>query len=387
MLGTHAGRVRSQQPTFVSRDPAQYSHGIMMDAPRVAEMPGRLVAQALAGAWRENAAQFACSPAQLDSIKRQLLGSGAAGLGWHRVRNTNLRTSPTAVLLQQAYRLQVLHAGLHEIEIEQVIELLGQAGLRPLLIKGRAATEFYPDRALRPYGDIDLCFEPAQYPTAAEVLTGPQGKAFNVDPHNGLDRFYGISTGDLFERSKVLKIGKAEVRVPCFEDHLRILCIHFLKHGAWRPLSLCDVAAALESRPDSVDWDRCLGADKRRQNWVACAIGLAHELLEARLDDIPVTARAARLPGWLIPAVLRQWENPYPEYNETTEFLLAHVKSPSKLRSELGKRWPNPIRATMYFGATFNDFPRLPFQLFSFVTQGARFLARLPQPANKTSPV
>ena len=37
------------------------------------------------------------------------------------------------------------------------------------------------------------------------------------------------------------------------------------------------------------------------------------------------------------------------------------------------------IRATMYFGAPFNEFPRLPFQIGNFVSLGARFLARLPK--------
>ena len=189
----------------------------------------------------------------------------------------------------------------------------------------------------------------------------------------------GLSLDELLTRSQMMRVGKIEVRIPCFEDHLRILCIHFLKHGAWRPLSLCDVAAALELRPDSLDWDRCLGRNKRRADWVACTIGLAHQLLGARIDGVPVVARADRLPRWLVPAVLRQWENPYPEWNETTELLVTHLRKPSRLKKEIGKRWPNPIRATMYFGAAFNEIPRLPFQLCSFVSQGARFLARLPK--------
>lgn len=351
-----------------------------MAEPRGGKTPGKLVAHVLSGAWRETPPELDCSAAELDSVTPQLLGSGAGALGWRHISSdAPLRTSPAGVRLQQAYRLQTLYAGLHEIAIEQAIKLLRAAGVEPLLVKGRAAAELYPERGLRPYGDIDLCFEKDQYQTALAVLDSPEGRAFNVDPHDGLEGFYGLSLDEVLARSETIKVGKIQVRIPCFEDHLRILCIHFLKHGAWRPLSLCDVAAAVESPPAGIDWDRCLGRDKRRADWVACTIGLANQLLGARLDDAPLEARAARLPGWLIPAVLRQWEKPYPESNETPEPLLAHVRKPSRLKAELGKRWPNPISATMYFDAPFNEFPRFPLQLCSFVSQGARFLARLPK--------
>jgi hypothetical protein len=301
-------------------------------------------------------------------------------LGWRRISGTPLRTSPGGLKLQQAYRLQSLYAGLHEEEIEQVIELLRAAAVVPLLIKGRAAAELYPERGLRPYGDIDLCFESGDYAKALDLLTSPEGIAFNVDPHNGLDQVYGLSLSDLIARSQAMKVGKVELRVPCFEDHLHILCIHFLKHGAWRPLSLCDVAAALESRPESVDWDRCLGRNKRRADWVACTIGLAHQLLGAIVKGTPVAQRAANLPRWLVPAVLKQWETPYPQSNETTELMIVHLKKRRVgVINEIGKRWPNPIRATVYFRARFNELPRLPFQVLTFASQAARFLAGLPR--------
>jgi hypothetical protein len=288
------------------------------------------------------------------------------------------RTSPAAVKLQQAYRLQTLYSGLHEVEIEQVIKMLAAAGLDPLLIKGRVAAALYPERGLRPYGDIDLCFESDQYQTARTVLNTPVGKAFNVDVHDGIDAVYGLSFSEVIARASMMKVGKVEVRVPCFEDHLRILCIHFLKHGAWRPLGLCDIAAALESRREDIDWDRCFGSEKRIVNWMACTIGLAHRLLGANCDG-PRFARPKNLLRWLAPAVLRQWERPYPDWNETPAFFKFDLRKPAVLKSEIRKRWPNPIRATISFGGPLNEFPRLPFQLGNFISQGLRFLARLPR--------
>jgi hypothetical protein len=52
-----------------------------------AESSGRLVAQALAGAWRSTPPALELSPAELDRIAPQLLKSGAGALGWWRVRN------------------------------------------------------------------------------------------------------------------------------------------------------------------------------------------------------------------------------------------------------------------------------------------------------------
>jgi arylsulfatase len=70
---------------------------------------------------------------------------------------------------------------------------------------------------------------------------------------------------------------------------------------------LCDVAVAFESRPEDLDWDLVLGSDQRRADWVACTIGLAHQLLGATIDGTPVAARSARLPKWLVPSVLAGW--------------------------------------------------------------------------------
>jgi len=351
-----------------------------MSDPRAVQTPGRLVAHVLYGSWRQTPAEVDFTAEDLDAVTPQLLGSGAGALGWRRISGTTLRTSPGGLKLQQAYRLQSLYAGLHEEEIEQVTELLRAAAVVPLLIKGRAAAELYPERGLRPYGDIDLCFESGDYAKALAVLASPEAITFNVDPHDGLDQVYGLNLRDLMARSQSMKVGNLELRVPCFEDHLHILCIHFLKHGGWRPLSLCDVAAALESRPESVDWDRCLGRNKRRADWVACTIGLAHQLLGAAVEGTPVDQRAANLPRWLVPAVLKQWETPYPQSNETTELMITHLKKRRVgVINEIGKRWPNPIRATVYFRARFNELPRLPFQVLTFASQAARFLAGLPR--------
>jgi len=74
---------------------------------------GKLVATALAGAWRASPPPHApsFSPAALTEITPLLLRTGAASLGWWRVRSSELHTSAAAHELRQAYRMYTLQAG------------------------------------------------------------------------------------------------------------------------------------------------------------------------------------------------------------------------------------------------------------------------------------
>jgi hypothetical protein len=326
--------------------------------------------------------------------------------------------------LHDAYRQARLAALVHEQEIKHVLSLLRAVDIEPVLVKGWAIARLYPDRALRPYGDIDLCVRPDQFEKAAAALKSLESIAGHyVDLHSGFgevgrsrrqgqaavlprlgrrtvrkgyafplavssteatpQEFGGAASGteesggkaepyrtvwrqsravklnlrtkddwdELFARSRLVPLGDEQVRVLCDEDHLRILCLHLLRSGAWRPLWLCDVALLLEkvqspmskvqsqirtgSRPGSpagqprwgggsdrvglvqspmskvqgpgFDWDVCLGSDPLYADWVAVTIGLAHQLLGVEVKDTPVAERAKHLPRWLVPAVLKQW--------------------------------------------------------------------------------
>lgn len=79
-----------------------------------------------------------------------------------------------------------------------------------------------------------------------------------------------------------------------------------MREGAWRPLWLFDVAAALESCPGDFDWNYCL-REKRQAGPVVNAIGLAQRLLGVRIEGIPEALRLHKQPRWLIPTVLNEW--------------------------------------------------------------------------------
>jgi hypothetical protein len=149
------------------------------------------------------------------------------------------------------------------------------------------------------------------------------------------------------------------------EDHLVVLIRHFLRHNAWRPMWLCDIATAVESRPTDFDWDRCLSRPRHQRGWVACTLGLAHELLGAHLDGTPFAGRARHLPTWLVPAVLRQWDRCLGpgERERVVHYCASHWQHPMQIFRQACERWDMPIAATMAFHGPFNEFPRLPFQL------------------------
>ena len=256
------------------------------------------------------------------------------------------------------------------------ITLLRSAGVEPLLVKGWAVARLYPERGLRPYGDIDLCVRPEQYATAVAALAAPAAETVAVDLHNGLPQLHRASLDDVYGRSQLVPLGDFDVRILGPEDHLRYMCIHMLQHGAYRALWLCDIAVVLESLPEDFDWEYLLRGDRRPADWVACTVGLAHQLLGAGLDRIPTAERDRHLPRWLLPSVLRQWSK---EEHYMDSGSIAHsFRHPAQLLKGLRLRWPNPIQATVHVGGPFNELPRLPFQLLECVLRTAYFITQVP---------
>lgn len=335
-----------------------------------------LMADALAGAWRAAPPAACVSAEELARVAPLLTASGAGALGWWKIRHTPLANAAPAAALREAYRFQTIRAALHEHEVERVFRLLADAGLDALLVKGWAAARAYPAQGLRPSGDVDVCVHPSQLARAAEVLKDADAW---VDLHAGFGEDEQRDFDELYERAQSFRLGAAAVRVPCAEDHLRLLCLHMLRHGAWRPLWLCDVAAALEARPHDFDWTRFKGRDARRARWVACALGLAGELLGARVGETPLAQESQRLPRWLVPAVLAEWQRPFATAHGTARHrapMASYLRRPAGALRDLRNRWPSPVAATVRVGGPFNGLPRLPFQLGHGLARAAHFLAR-----------
>jgi hypothetical protein len=338
----------------------------------------RLIAAALTRAWHTDPPPLDLTTDQLSRISPLLLQSGAAGLVWWRARLSTLKDTEPARDLHDAFRSQVLQSVLREQELSVVFKCMRQAGVEPILIKGWATSRLYPREGLRPQGDIDLIVPPDRISAAESVLNSPECQPYNVDlEHREFARLAAPALDDLYHRSRLVDLGDVQVRVLGPEDHLLFLCLHNLRHGAWRPLWLCDIATELEVRPDDFDWDLIL-RNRQERDCVESAVGLAHLLIGARVDDTPIARKAETLPGWLIAAVLKQWENSNPmahaPFNHLTP-MASHIQNPVGMLRGLIARWPDPIQATISVGGPFNNLPRLPFQVFNCLKRAAGFLS------------
>ena len=252
--------------------------------------------------------------------------------------------------------------------------LLRSEGIEPLLAKGWAVTRLYPGPGLRSSTDIDLCVRAQQRSMAADRLSDLVAQGCWLDLHTEfrpLDR----AVKEFYLHSQLVPLGEAEIRVLGPEDQLRLLCLHMLYHGVFRPVWLCDLGMALESLPCDFDWNYFLSGKHRNSDGVLCALVLAHRLLGARLpENSPLALRERHLPDWLVPSVLEQWG--MMEHYMYSLPMAFHLRHPKGFFKALRLRWPNPIQATARVGGPFNEFPRLLFQIAECFQRTGKFLVK-----------
>ncbi len=332
---------------------------------------GALVSSLLAGSWRSSPPPLTMTPTDVEALVPLFLSSGAAPLAWWRIFHSRLPTQPFQKL-RQAYRLSAIQSLVREHQIAEIMETLGSHGLVPLLGKGLAAARLYPEPGLRPYGDFDLYVPERQYEDVRARLQREKATLASIDLHRGFAEVDDRPSEELYRRSQSITIEGVKVFLFGPEDHLRLLCLHTLRHGVVRPLWLCDIAAALESLPEGFDWDYFFSGCSRRTEAVRCALLLAHTLFGVSLDGVPLVKSDHELPRWIISSVLHHWGTPY-RPRIPTEYAL---RSPRVLLGEIGRKWPNPIEATMALRAGFTNVPRFPIQLIDCLVRTVRLLRR-----------
>ncbi|MFL6337285.1 MAG: nucleotidyltransferase family protein [Pyrinomonadaceae bacterium] len=337
-----------------------------------------MLAEALAGSWRVSPPGPELSCEELARVVPLLEGSGASALAWWKVRGSALEGCAAAESLRQSYRRQTLQSALQEWEVEHVFGLLRTNGVEPVLLKGWAAAVLYPERGLRPTGDIDLCVRPERYEAARAALWGPGRLGTSVtDLKHDCKALSGAGGWDaLYARTRLVDLNGSRIRLLGREDQLRFLCLHLLRHSGYRPVWLCDVAAALESAPADFDWEVALGDDALRRNWVACVIDLARGLLGARRGGMPEEAQTTRAPSWLVAEVLRQWERPTTADHLPREPMAVSLRHPARALPALLGRWPDPIEALVGLNQPFDERARLPRQFKFYAVRSADFLRR-----------
>ncbi len=309
---------------------------------------GVLTARALRGAWRVEPPPTTLSRADLDRVVPHLLATGTGALGWRAVRgDPDLAETPPAQRLADAHRLHRLHAGLHDRRLDAVLDLCDGLGIDPLLVKGWTIARRYPERGLRPYGDIDLVLPRAEQARLGRSLStlGHDARTGEVD----LLHAFVLSDGDGIEalnaRSRRVPFGERSVRVLSVEDELRLVCLHYLRAGGWRSLSLCDVALVFEARCTGLDWTLVL-PDARRSQWVYVAAGLAEDLLGTDLSGTPLDGAEREVPAWARRHVLRGFADTPVDRRAAPRF--APTANPASLLRQARERWPDALELTLH---------------------------------------
>jgi hypothetical protein len=351
------------EPLFV-RQPAR---GLRTQA-------GQLVASALAGAWRAVPLPGKLTRDELGSVAGHLLASGSGGLAWWKASRGgrgDLSEDASAPLerLHDAYRYNRLKGVEQEHRIADIVQRLRRSGIECVLIKGWAAARLYPDPGLRPVGDIDLIVPPKDL-VSARALLAPEVSALEVDlehDHIGL----GASGPDLLLAGSVpVAVAGVEVRLPSPEDHLRILCLHLLAHGGCWPVWLCDVAAAVESRPADFDWDRVMPNDRVQAAWVHSAIGLASHVIGLDLRGTPFAIGGGQVPRWLVRGLLGAWSDPA-RFSSPPSWKT--LEGTGEVLRALRLRWPpNAILESVRRGRAFTRWPRFPHQVADGLRRAGR---------------
>jgi hypothetical protein len=186
-------------------------------------------------------------------------------------------------------------------------------------------------------------FPPGHLVDALEFFAELGSDCGAIDLHDGLPDLDDRPWGEVWARSRRVALGQTWVRILGAEDQLRQQCLHMLRHGAWRPLWLCDVGASLEAAGPDFDTAYCLAGARIPTEWVQALIGIASELLDTRRDVLSVGPP----PRWLLNAVLAQWATGIcgDSHCRDPRPILQHALHPLCWGTALRSRWPNPIEA------------------------------------------
>lgn len=274
--------------------------------------------------------------------------------------DSNLIEKEKEALIQK--HLLLLKYKVQEQRLEKLWLQFVDAGFNPILIKGWAAALKYPNPSERLYVDVDLVFSTEEI-ERAENFISQNHFDLAVDLHKGARHLDSLDFSILYENSVFQKCGQANIRILSEEDHLRVLCVHWLNDGGANKERLWDIYYAIENKRQDFNWDKCLGVvNQKRRFWIICAIGLAHKYLGLKIEEFPFKEEIKKIPYWVYRTVEKEWSSEVkliPIYNV--------YRDKSKLWKQIKKRFnPNPIQATIDVRGAFNTTPRIFYQVADF---------------------
>jgi hypothetical protein len=262
--------------------------------------------------------------------------------------------------ISDTQRWSILRTKLAEKKIVEVFQMLRAAGIEPILIKGWDISRYYPHFGTRHFIDIDIGVAPDDFDSAKRLVDSAPFSYMNVDLHRGFRHLDTQPWDNLFENSELITIENTPVRILRAEDHLRIICVHWLTDGGDQKEKLRDVYYLIENRPKDFDWARCLDVvDTKRRRWIVCVIGLANKYFGLDLSDTPIENEAKKLPRWFVKTVEKEWKS-----DVRLVYLNDFSQNPLDILKQIRKRLPpNPIIATIDCDGDFDARTRIGYQI------------------------
>lgn len=252
----------------------------------------------------------------------------------------------------------LLQSKVFELKLVDLFEGFREHNVEPFIFKGWSVAAFYPQNKCRSYVDIDLSVNSADFELAKQLLSN-QTPPF-TDLHLELRHLDSTPWYNLFDNCRFIKINNTKIRVLRPEDHLRVICVHWLTDGGEFRERLWDVYYMVKNRPADFDWDRCLNiVSKRRRRWIVCTIGLAHKYLGLDISDTPIAEEAKDLPKWLVKRIEKEWKS------DIRLIPLSAARHNFKtFIQQVWKRFPpNPITATIDCEGDFDAGTRIFYQI------------------------
>lgn len=228
----------------------------------------------------------------------------------------------------------------YEKNLTKIWQILNEHQIEAILIKGWAISRFYDKPYMRGIGDYDIVVKPEDYAKCKKIFEGLTD--FPIDFHHGLRHLDTLNLDKAFSNAYFVELDGEQIRVLSEEDHLRILCVHWLNDGGENKERLWDIFYAIKNRSSNFDWDKCLNVViPKRRLWIIMVILLTEKYLNLDISDLPTDVKNEKLLDWLPKKLEKIWSRKY-------RFLpLVFVKDNYRLL--LYQLWyripPNPIMA------------------------------------------
>ena len=139
------------------------------------------------------------------------------------------RSAPKSAITDE-FRWKLLQKKAEERRVVEAFALFRKHSIEPILIKGLAAAQWYPDATMRLSTDADLAVSDNDY-QRAEDLRRSIAANLTIDLHRELRHLDTVAWDDLFAHSRHMDIDGVKIRVLRSEDHLRVLIVHWLTDG------------------------------------------------------------------------------------------------------------------------------------------------------------